>query len=62
MPKLSRACAALGLALLAAAALGTAGPGPAAPAPTRIQADEHDTVVSNVNNTGSDFKPPAVLM
>ncbi|MFD7625570.1 hypothetical protein ACFV7Q_05900 [Streptomyces sp. NPDC059851] len=62
MSKLPRARAALGLTLLAAAALGTIALGPAGLAPTHMQADEHTTVVADVNNTGSGFKPPAVQM
>ncbi|MFD3555046.1 hypothetical protein [Streptomyces goshikiensis] len=68
MFKLPRACAALGLTLLAATALGAAGLAPAAlahtPTPvgqrTVVQADGmgagHDEV-PEVNNTGSSFDP-----
>ncbi|OKK15681.1 hypothetical protein AMK16_27780 [Streptomyces sp. CB00455] len=66
MFKLPRACAALGLTLLAATALGAAGLTPAALAHTptpvgqriAVQADGvGDDILPEVNNTGSSFDP-----
>ncbi|AYV32683.1 hypothetical protein HET69_36045 [Streptomyces sp. CJ_13] len=66
MFKLPRACAALGLTLLAATALGAAGLAPAALAHTptpvgqrvAVQADGvGNDAAPEVNNTGSSFDP-----
>lgn len=65
MPKLFRTCAALCLALLTATVLGAAGQ-PQTQTPrvehTVAGTDGGDTIVQQVNNTGSTYHPPATTI
>ncbi|GHI10170.1 hypothetical protein AQI88_26435 [Streptomyces cellostaticus] len=62
MSKLPRACAALGLTLLAASALGAAGSASAGLAHTRTPMGKHIVIQAAVNNTGSEYHPPGAKM